>query len=37
MNAFARGARENQPAMTAMMKALTEDERRQLATYLGGL
>jgi cytochrome c553 len=37
MSAFARGARENQPAMTAMMKALTEDERRQLATFLGAL
>ncbi len=37
MDAFARGERANQPTMSAMMQALSADQRTALATYLASL
>ena len=37
MGQFAREQRQNQKTMTAMMKALTADERAEIAKYLAGL
>ena len=37
MSGFARGARTNQPTMSTMMKALSVDERTQLASFLASL
>jgi cytochrome c553 len=37
MGQFAREQRANQKTMTAMMKALTADERTEIAKYLAGL
>jgi cytochrome c553 len=37
MSDFARGQRANQKTMTALMKALSADDRKTIATYLAGL
>ena len=37
MAAFARDARTNQPTMSAMMKALSAEERTRIASYLGSM